>query len=150
LATATTDYSATSGGTPILSRPFYDLSPTLADPSQIVGENVENVAAPGIIAGTVSVEAQTRFQSAGLRLLYNLCCSQGCYDYDCMPSLNGPGGRRLDFLVGWRYARLGDSLAINENLTSLQTGAPGTFLVNDTFTSQNVFDGVESGTIRQT
>jgi len=149
LETATTNYSATSGGSPILSRPFYDLSPTQADPSQIVGPNVENVAAPDIISGTVSVSAQTRLQSAGLRMLINLCCSQQCYDYDCMPSLNGPGGRRLDFLIGYRYARLSDSLSINENLTSLESTAPGMFLVNDSFQTQNVFNGLELGTVMQ-
>jgi hypothetical protein len=146
LQTASTNYSAQSGGNPILSRPFFDLSPTQADPSQIVGQNIENVAAPNTIAGTVSVNAQTRFQSAGLRLLFNLCCSQACSVDECLPSLSGPCGRRVDLLIGYRYARLSDSVAINENLTSLETANPGSFLVNDGFNTQNVFNGVELGT----
>jgi hypothetical protein len=148
LATATTNFSATSDGTQILSRPFFDLSPTQADPAQIVGQNVEQVSSPGAIAGTVSVAAQTRFQSAGLRLRFNLCCSSQCYE-SCCPSLNGPGWYRLDFLLGYRYARLGDSVSITENLTSLDANHPGTFVVNDRFNTQNTFNGVEFGTLMQ-
>lgn len=147
VGTANTNYFASSNGDPILSRPFFDLSPTQADPLQIVGQNVEQVALPGSIAGSVAVDAETRFQSAGVRLLWNLCCSTQCYDDDCFPMWNGPGGRRLDVLLGYRYARLSDSLAINEDLTSLQTAAPGTFLVNDTFQTQNVFNGAELGAV---
>lgn len=144
---ANTNYFASSDGDPILSRPFYDLSPSQADPLQIVGQNVEQVALPGSIAGSVSVDAETRFQSAGIRLLWNLCCSTQCYEGDCFPMWNGPGGRRLDVLLGYRYARLSDSLAINEDLRSLQTESPGTFLVNDTFQTQNVFNGAELGAV---
>lgn len=149
LANASTHYSASSNGTPILSRPFYDLSPTQADPSMIVGQNVENVAAPGIIAGSVSVDAQTVFQTGGLRALLNLCCSQQCYSNSFLPGLNGPGARRVDLLVGYRYGRLNDSLAINENLTSLVSTEPGSFHVNDSFATRNVFNGVELGTSLQ-
>lgn len=145
VGTANTNYFASSNGDPILSRPFYDLSPTQADPLQIVGQNVEQVASPGSIAGSVAVDAATNFQSAGVRMLWNLCCSSTCYDDDCFPMWNGPGGRRVDFLLGYRYARLSDSLAINEDLTSLQTAAPGSFLVNDTFQTQNIFNGAELG-----
>lgn len=147
VGTANTNYFASSNGDPILSRPFFDLSPTQADPLQIVGQNVEQVALPGSIAGSVAVDAETRFQSAGVRMLWNLCCSTQCYNDDCFPMWNGPGGRRLDVLLGYRYARLSDSLAINEDLTSLQTEAPGTFLVNDTFQTQNVFNGAELGAV---
>jgi len=149
LATATTNFSAGSASNPILSRPFYDLSPTLADPSQIVGQNVEQVSSPGVIAGTISVDAQTRFQSAGLRMLINLCCSQQCCGDPCSGGFNGFSGKRVDFLIGYRYARLADSLAINENLASLVATEPGSFLVNDSFGTQNVFNGLELGTIVQ-
>ena len=149
LANASTHYSASSNGSPILSRPFYDLSPTQADPSMIVGQNVENVAAPGIIAGSVSVDAQTVFQTGGLRALLNLCCSQQCYSNSFLPGLNGPGARRVDLLIGYRYGRLNDSLAINENLTSLESTEPGSFHVNDSFATRNVFNGVELGTSLQ-
>lgn len=148
LSTATSNFAAGSNGTDIISRPFYDLSPTQADPSQIVGQNIEQVSSPGSLAGTVSVASQTRFQSAGLRALFNLCCSNSCYD-SCCPSLSGPGWYRLDFLVGYRYARLSDNLGINENLTSLVANNPGTFLVNDRFSTQNTFNGVEFGTSLQ-
>lgn len=146
LANLATNYSASSNGSPILSRPFFDLSPMQSDPSQIVGQNVETVAAPGILAGSVSVDAQTVFQTGGIRALFNLCCSQGCYPGCLLPGAGGPGGRRVDFLIGYRYARLGDSLAIYENLRSLESENPGSFVVNDSFKTTNIFNGVELGT----
>lgn len=147
LEMASTSYGIGSGGNPIISRPFFDLSPTQADPSQIVGENVEQVASPNSISGSVGVNAQTRFQAGGIRLLFNLCCSQNCFNSDCFPSLNGPGGRRVDLMIGYRYARLSDNLSITENLTSLQTANPGSFVVYDQFTTQNIFNGAELGTM---
>src|SRR5262249_34575143 len=138
LGSASTDYSATSGGTPILSRPFFDTRPSLA------AQNVEQVASPGSIAGTVSVHIPTQFQGAGVGMLFNLCCSSSCGNcYDdccdscsCCPMFDGPSSWRVDFLLGYRWAQLNDQVNINENLVSLNTELPGSFLVNDRFTSQ--------------
>ena len=149
LGTANTHFSASSGGIPILSRPFYDLSPTQADPSQIVGENVEQVASPGSLAGTVTVDASTTFQSAGMRALINICCSQSCCAPSCFGCLDGPSSKRIDFLIGYRFARMTDSLGITENLNSLEATQPGSFLVHDGFGTTNTFNGVELGTVYQ-
>ena len=147
LGSASTDYSATSGGTPILSRPFFDTRPSLA------AQNVEQVASPGSIAGTVSVHIPTQFQGAGVGMLFNLCCSSCCDSCcdscSCCPFFDGPSSWRLDFLLGYRWAQLNDQVNINENLVSLNTELPGSFLVNDRFTSQNRFNGVELGIIAQ-
>jgi hypothetical protein len=64
--------------------------------------------------------------------------------------LNGPGWWRIDFLLGYRYAQLFDTVEVNESLVSLLTDAPGTFQVNDTFRTRNRFNGVELGTIAST
>src|SRR6185295_156079 len=145
LGDASTTFTAASNGNPILSRPFFDLSPTQADPSQIVGENVEQVASPGSIAGSVTVDALTQFRSAGVRLLMNLCCADGCCNEPCRPCLSGPNGRRVDFLLGYRYLQLNDDLNIQENLVSLIPASPGSFLVTDSFDTRNTFNGVELG-----
>src|SRR5262249_1196515 len=113
--------------------------------------NVELVAAPNTIAGTVSVHVPTEFQSAGLGALFNLCCSCNC-DCDpcaCCACFDGPSWWRLDFLIGYRYAELRDSVTVNENLVSLMPDLPGTFLVQDRFTSKNRFNGAELGIIAQ-
>ena len=140
LATATSFFSATSPGSPILSRPFFDTRPSLAN------QNVEQVASPGSIAGTVTADAYTRLLGARARMRFNLCCGQGCYPCQWLPGMSGPGGYRLDFLLGYRYLRLGDGVSVNENLTSLNPNLPGSFVINDTFKSVNQFNGIEIGT----
>jgi hypothetical protein len=141
LATATSNYSASGSGATILSRPFFDTRPSLAN------QNVEQVAFPGSISGSVGVDEYTRFLGAGLRMRFNLCCGQGCYPNQCFPGLSGPGGYRFDFLLGYRYLRLADGVSVNENLTSLQTSLPGTFVINDNFKTLNQFNGIDFGAL---
>jgi hypothetical protein len=146
LATANTNYSLTGFGSPIISRPFYDVG--IRDPANnplVVGQNVELVAESGVINGTVSAATSSSFQGAGLRLLYNLCCKQTCSCNPCCPTLSGPSGCRVDFMLGYRYLQLRDSVSINENLTAVNTTPNTTFLVNDSFSTQNQFNGVDLG-----
>lgn len=143
-------YSGSSLHTPILSRPFYDTSLTSVTGTigtTVIGPNAELVAEPGVLAGTVSANTWTVLQGAGIRGRFNLCCKQTCSDDFCCPSLNGPAGSRLDFLLGYRYLQLRDSVSINENLTTTSpTISPAaTFRVNDGFTTRNQFNGVDLG-----
>ena len=140
LGTANAGYSALSFGNPILSRPFFDTRPTLGN------ENVELVAAPGELIGQVTASTYTRFQGAGACAIFNLCCGSRCYSNSCLPCLNGPGGSRLDLLLGYRYLNLRDGVSVNENLYSVNPNLPGTFSIFDSFTTQNQFHGFEIGT----
>jgi hypothetical protein len=73
------------GVSPIVGRPFIDATTGLPA--------VEDVSFPGI-AGTVTVDTASTFQSASLRLRRNLCCvapcSTGCGD--CVSCGSGVGG----------------------------------------------------------
>lgn len=120
------NFAATSLGSPILARPFLNVQTNLQDS--------ELVAFPGVINGTVSVVGSGQFESLevlGRRLLFSDCCG------------------RLDFLLGYRWARLDDQLHVTENLTSLDpaTGIePGTRInVFDSFSTANDFHGVQLG-----
>ncbi len=148
LASATSSYSATSSGSPILSRPYYDTSLN-TNTNLVFGPSVEQVALPNTIAGTVSADTFTRFQGAGVRMLFNLCCGQKCVSNPCFPCLSGPAGYRLDFLLGYRYLQLQDGVSVNENLSSQIAASPGTFLINDSFRTSNQFNGVDFGTMMQ-
>ena len=147
LASATSSYSATSSGSPILC-PYYDTSLN-ANTNLVFGPSVEQVALPNQIAGTVSADTFTRFQGAGVRFLFNMCCGQKCIANPCFPCLSGPSAYRLDFLIGYRYLQLQDGVTVNENLSSQITNSPGTFLINDSFRSSNQFNGVDFGTMFQ-
>ncbi len=135
------NFSQTSNGSPIVSRPFFD-----------VGTNAENsqpVAYPSIVTGTVSVEGNDYFESVGMTLRYNLCCNScgeccqdtcdaGC-DACCNPCcLNYC---RTDLLIGYRHYLLGDNLAIHEDLAFLGS----TNQITDSFMARNEFNGTEIG-----
>jgi hypothetical protein len=152
------------GTFPIVGRPFFDiLNAVLA---------VQDVSFPGI-RGTVTVDADSTFQSAGIRLRRSLCCVAGC-DAECgdavtcgsgvcgptgcgtgvdggAPCLNffKKGTRHVDMTYGARWAQLDEGINIREDLEviapspSLDIGT--TFLVNDNFSTSNEFLGGELG-----
>jgi hypothetical protein len=47
--------------------------------------------------------------------------------------------------LGWRYFQLDERLTVREDLTSLDTLNPGSFIINDSFQTKNQFNGVELG-----
>jgi hypothetical protein len=126
-----------SSGTPILARPFFDI---------VAGEeNASLTAFPNLTAGEIAAEVETRFQGAGVRAIYNLCCGDGC-GTSCITCCPVATGYRFDAIVGYRFLRLDDCVGITENATSLDSQAPGSFLIRDSFQSENQFHGVDLGT----
>jgi hypothetical protein len=76
-----------------------------------------------------------------------LCCRVGC-----APCVDACGNQRsiqrtsrVDWLLGYRYVRLREGLAIREDLTSL--GVPGDIDIIDSFRTVNHFHGVDIGVI---
>jgi hypothetical protein len=123
------DFSAASGGNPILARPFIDA--TTNRPAS------ELVALPGLLSGSVSASASsTGLVGAGALLRANLCC--GC-DY------------RLDVVGGYRFLRLADHLGVREDVVSTSPSNPnfirqGTAItVTDQFDTHNEFNGFNLG-----
>jgi len=148
---ATERFSASSPGTvgsQVISRPFYDiLRPGATAMNGIPGPigNIEQVAFPDLLSGTITVTANTDFQSAGARLRYALCCETD----GCQTSHHGDSyhyAKRIDFLLGYRYARLNEGLSVLEQLD--ETGffaPPQQFEVRDSFQTRNDFHGAELG-----
>lgn len=148
---ATERFSASSPGTvgsQVISRPFYDiLRPGATAMMGIPGPigNIQQVAFPDQLSGTITVTAQSDFQSAGTRMRYALCCETS----GCQTAHDGSEyhfAKRLDFLLGYRFARLNESLGILEELD--ETGffvPPQQFQVRDSFRTQNDFHGAELG-----
>ena len=94
----------------------------------------ELVAFPGILDGSVDSNPGTEFD--GFELLYRRAILQSC-------------GRRWDFVAGYRYSRLDDSLRIVEDLETLNGSngvALGTLVDQlDLFNTENDFHGAEIG-----
>ena len=155
------------GTSPIVGRPFIDATTGL--------NAVEDVSFPGI-SGTVAVNIESTFQSAGFGLRRNLCCASGntccgdpvtcgsqvggCGALGCgsgvgegpCATLFGKGTRHTDVYFGFRWAQLDEGISnpgIQENLLTIPPATvPGTtFQVNDSFATSNNFFGGELGFI---
>lgn len=145
LEEAAENFSASSNGTPILARPFFNLATT---PNNIAAESSELVAYPNVIRGTVAVDASSTFEGAAARLKYLLCCSEGCVPALVRRRGDVPGGYRMELTGGYRYLGLDDNLTIREDLATIP--APGTFDLQDSFQTNNEFHGVELGMLLHT
>lgn len=130
-------YQATgTAGAPILGRPFFNML--------TAAEDAELVSFPGLVEGTVTVDANTDLESHGVALRYGLFCEKiGCGDRQA------GGVSRIDILGGYRYMQLDEGLRIREDLTSLNAQNPGTSIVQDSFRTHNDFNGGELGAVWQ-
>lgn len=92
------------------------------------------VAYPGLLDGAIEIALDMHFSGAGILLRHTVCG-------DCC--------QRTDFLVGYRHARLSDSLRVSETLLSLDaaSGFDAGDLIGrfDNFQAINHFHGVEFG-----
>ena len=129
-------FTASSSGSPILARPFYNNITGLQD--------AELVAFPNLLSGNVQVEATSRLDAAAVRFRHILCCGEkgSCSPWDCGPVV---AQSRIDATLGWRYMQLAEGLTVTEELSSLNTNNPGSFLIRDSFQTFNQFNGLELG-----
>ena len=126
LGEETTHFSASSLSTPILARPFFDL--------QLGAQSAMLAAHPDFLRGTLSCDLASRLRAVEVVLRRNV------FQRDC---------RRMDFVVGWRYARLDESLRIDQFSEWTQSQGPivvGTTKKSyDLFDARNQFNGAELG-----
>ncbi len=126
LGTAASHYQADDTSLPILARPYYDLG--------LNAQDALLVSHPDFLSGSIAIDSTTDFQGAEVLLRKTLC--QGYCN-------------RLDFLVGYRFARLNDGLDIQQ--FSEWTRPYGDILAGttkslvDSFDTQNQFNGGELG-----
>jgi hypothetical protein len=132
LADETTQFTATSeAGDPILARPFFDV---------IAGAQASRlIAFPGIVSpGSVSVTTESEVLG-GDALLRRSLCRWGC--------------GRVDFIVGYQYARIDESLAIADSSTDVDPNnliADGTiFAITDNFATRNEYHAATVGAAAQ-
>jgi len=135
-------YFATSLA-PIMARPFFDAAPTALingapTPSSLV------ITFPGLVSGLVTTSATNEFYGADVNFRKNCDCSTN---------------HRIDFLAGYRYARLKDTLQITDNITGIPFGGAtipfGTQLISvpfgssifhsERFETRNDFNGGQVG-----
>jgi len=123
------EFHASSDGTPILARPFFNV--------QTGEQDAHLIAFPDLAEGSVAISSSTSFQEVEVllrRALYQQC------------------SYRLDFLVGYQYSQLDDELRIYESLTNRE-GDPVLETVFDPvvdlFDTTNSFHGALLGLVFQ-
>jgi hypothetical protein len=126
----TSTFSAASPETSIIARPYFD---TLAG-----AQTALLVAHPDFLNGSINVDATTELQAVEVLFRRNL------FRRPC---------DRIDFLVGWRFAQLDESLRVNQfsEWTQPQGLIPvgTTKSLSDVFDTQNQFNGAELGLVYQ-
>lgn len=129
----TTSFSDRSLGDRILARPFFDAANGV--------DTAALIAFPALVRGDISAIASSNFYSGGLRARLN-------YGGDIDRAF-AERGIRLDWLLGYRYMQLKDSVTINENLVSLDPLNQGLFNISDSFSTRNEFQGIDVGIVQQ-
>jgi hypothetical protein len=124
-------FQATSTGSPIIARPFFDIVNSR--------ESAELVAFPGVVRGSIQATALTNLASGGLWMRFD--------PHGTGSPCEVRSGRKLNWVLGYRYMNLEDTLGISENLESLDPANPGTFVIQDGFQTDNSFHGAEVGAV---
>ncbi len=116
----------------ILARPFTDATTGQRE--------AELINYPGFVQGRVQAAASTPgLWGWGLALRECIgCCQDPC----------GETGTRTDWILGYRHLRLDDRVQITEQLSSPLFLAGTELTIDDRFSTQNAFHGVELGLSR--
>lgn len=129
------NFSATSFGNPILTRPIVDVLTGTESTELVAGRN----GAGGVLAGTVSVNTESKMFGYEANLRSNMFAGQVCgVDYF------------VDGIVGYRALGLDESLGVNESLVVVGGSAAGEqFSISDQFGVQNRFYGGQIGALSE-
>ncbi|WP_197526393.1 BBP7 family outer membrane beta-barrel protein [Botrimarina colliarenosi] len=112
-------FSASDADYAVLSRPIFNSSTS--------AEDALSVVFPGATSGSLQLDAETQFQALDVTYLFNI--SQHC-------------GGRCDFVVGYRYQELSDTLLASQSMLSLAGASAGSTIDSyDRFATRNTFNG---------
>lgn len=121
------------GGSQIVGRPLFD-------PSRGI-ETAQLIDFDGRVSGTLGIGSSSDLRSFLINGRVGLCPVGTC-------NANGLADR-TDWIVGYRYLKLDESLTFNENLTSEVANVPGTVVNSEAFRTRNEFHGLQLGVVHQ-
>jgi len=138
-------FTATSDGSPILARPFYDVSNGFGN-SQLIAYN-NGLVGGDLIQGTVTVNSESDFVGGGFRFRKLRHADEGCSNWflcGCPEHFCS----RTELAFGYRFLQLTEGVTITEDLqTNPDAAAQGTFDIYDRFRTKNQFNGIDIGYI---
>ncbi len=130
----TDSFRATSGGNPILARPFFN--------TQLGREDSELIAYPNVVSGTGGVDVSSELVGWGVHLRNLRQCNEGCnsgFFCGCPEHFCS----RTEAMFGYRNLQLDESVAITESLVGINP--TNNFQIRDQFDTRNQFSGVDFG-----
>jgi hypothetical protein len=122
LQDVSTGFNASSNGSSVLARPFFNVLTGAQDTSI--------VASPALGSGQIAIGETSRLWGAGFAFRKEVCA-------------NCAG--RISALVGYRHLRASDDLSIFTNQQGIFLGAPFTAAATDQFATTNDFNGLDLG-----
>ncbi len=134
LSQQNTNFFASTDTTGIVARPFLNVNPALGNPTQDAALVSYPATIPGVpvLNGSIDIRTTADLQSAGALF-------RGLIWIDFTSK------RRLDWLLGYRFLRLSDSVIINDQFTETTPFSTATLASQDVFSARNVFNGGEIG-----
>lgn len=144
LSTTSDSFSASSDGSTVLARPFFNVT---------AGSEFSSlISYPGQIMGSVDVQSDSELVGGGILFRRLRRAEEGCSNWflcGCPEHFCS----RSELLFGYRYLQLQEGVSIIEDETTL-SGAPasGIFsVIRDSFQTSNQFNGFDIGyTTRRT
>ena len=119
----TDNFHASQADYPILARPFFN--------TQANAQDVRLINFPGDLQGNLAIGSATEFQTLEILLRH--------------AAVRSPVSK-MDYLFGYRYARLRDELNIDSSSRALSGATTGSTLsISDEFGTRNRFHGFEVG-----
>ena len=137
-------FTAASTGIPQIGRPFID--------ANTGAQFIEEVATAGRLAGSVRVDSQGQYRSAGIRLRRQLCCEPICYT-DWHTGCQMQGNARISGQLATQDTRLGEldktSREALDRATAAGKLAEGKFLYSMVLSDDSVKFPVESAALSE-
>lgn len=139
LGRRSTEVTFTSDQFPLITRPVFSPNTRPNQPNVVIGQVGEAVAVPGILLGSLTVEATSLLWGADANL-------RSCLFRNCDAAAS--------WFVGYRYLNLSESVSITENISVVGPGGNrvlipdpvGTqIVVKDHFATTNRFHGGQIG-----
>jgi hypothetical protein len=131
-------FAGDSASNAILGRPFFDI---------VAGrQTAQLISFPALVTGGLNIDTDTQFRSFGVHIQADALNAPGAVSQMASDCAREP---RLDWLIGYRHVSLDDDIRFTENLRSLSNVALGTVNLSESFETENSFQGIEIGVIRE-
>ena len=140
IGTETESFFAQSAGSPILARPFVNLT---GNGNGAINDS-ELVAFPNVLAGSIGVRAESQLIGAGFDFRYlrncDECCGRGIGSACCETVCT-----RSELLFGYRYFELEEGVFFDPGERLTAADGSGSFAIDEAFETRNQFNGVNLG-----